>query len=873
MRRTILLTIAVSFTWAGSVTAKDWWVPFDPGCGTIQGAINKCINGDTVWVYRGTYTGPGNRALDLKGLAITVRSSHGAASCFIDCGDVARGFYFHSGEGANTIIDGFTIRNGYATDWGGAIYCEFSSPTIKNCVVTDSTAENGYGGGIYCTGSSPTIDNCTISYNSAMFGGGVYCDYLSAPVISNCIIKDNVATSTISLLYCGGGVYCAGASPLISNCTISDNYAVSAVQNIEGYGGGIACEPDSSAVITDCTIIANAANYGGGISCYDASSVRISNCRISNNLTQRGDGGGVFLGRFDAGEVTNCAISGNSAQNCGGGIQLYGSAAAITNCIISGNSAQNSGAIDCYGASPNIINCTISSNIALVGFGHGGGISCEEEAGTPSVPTITNCIFEDNTEHAIYEVDEYSDPILSYCLFTNNPDGDFFDEGTTSYTGAANINTYVAGAHHNKDGDPLFVMNGPDGIEGTWTASPIYDTTTNRTTLTDSSATFVAGGLTGRHIRADITERSQFLIVSNTATTVQVPGDVRSLVGVGDGYRIIDYHLRPGSACINTGDPGFTVTTGPFDIDGEPRVIYGRVDIGADEFYENSCDFNNDVAVDFRDYAILANAWLAESGSPAWNPQCNLNGDSIINLEDLALFLEEWLFIAQPLPSISGRVAGAGQVPVEGVLVVAANGGSDMTDVQGYYQIRVRYNWSGTVIPAKAGYTFQPVQRIYNNVVVNQANQNYTATLLTYTISGTIRDPNTVPIAGVLVSANNGGSSDITNPNGDYSVTVNYGWSGIVTPTKTGYTFEPASRNYNNVTTNQTDQNYTGTAAGFGMSGALFQGTLYRPEWPTGSFAAGAICKASWTTSLLPVAAAGGLCGQKRADRGGGGAA
>jgi len=43
-----------------------------------------------------------------------------------------------------------------------------------------------------------------------------------------------------------------------------------------------------------------------------------------------------------------------------------------------------------------------------------------------------------------------------------------------------------------------------------------------------------------------------------------------------------DYHLSPHSPCVDAGDPNQDYT-GQSDIDGEPRVLRGRVDIGADE--------------------------------------------------------------------------------------------------------------------------------------------------------------------------------------------------------------------------------------------------------------------------------------------------
>ncbi|MHC4621163.1 MAG: PKD domain-containing protein, partial [Planctomycetota bacterium] len=49
----------------------------------------------------------------------------------------------------------------------------------------------------------------------------------------------------------------------------------------------------------------------------------------------------------------------------------------------------------------------------------------------------------------------------------------------------------------------------------------------------------------------------------------------------------VDYRLRADSPCINAGDPNFVPEPGETDIDGDPRVLLGRVDIGADEFSGN----------------------------------------------------------------------------------------------------------------------------------------------------------------------------------------------------------------------------------------------------------------------------------------------
>ncbi|MHC4074721.1 MAG: aspartyl protease family protein [Planctomycetota bacterium] len=59
-----------------------------------------------------------------------------------------------------------------------------------------------------------------------------------------------------------------------------------------------------------------------------------------------------------------------------------------------------------------------------------------------------------------------------------------------------------------------------------------------------------------------------------------------------------------------------------------------------------------DGIVDFRDFAALANAWLATSTSDNWNPEADLappeHPDGIIDLEDLIVMAEHWLDSGSP---------------------------------------------------------------------------------------------------------------------------------------------------------------------------------------------------------------------------------
>jgi parallel beta-helix repeat protein len=288
----------------------------------IQPAIDAAVNGDEIIVRDGTYAGPNNKNLDFGGKAITLISENGAASCVIDCENDGRGFYFHNSETASSIVDGFTIRNGMAVngggihcyyfssptirnsiisgnsaDRGGAIYCwSDAAPTISNCVITENYA-NYFGGGIRCRGSSPTITDSTISANSSAWGGGISCWVGSSPNILNCIISENTAFT-----YSGGGIALENSSSAtIANCTISNNSSVTG-------GGGIYCFYQSSPTLTNCIVAGNSAGYhGAGIHCYSYVNANLINCTISDNLSTT-SGGGISSDFHSDLTLINCIL-------------------------------------------------------------------------------------------------------------------------------------------------------------------------------------------------------------------------------------------------------------------------------------------------------------------------------------------------------------------------------------------------------------------------------------------------------------------------------------------------------------------------------------------------------------------------------------
>jgi len=248
--RTTLGFLSVILLWYGHcVFAATIHVPTDQL--TIQAGINAAQDGDKVLVADGIYKGIGNKDLDFRGKNIAVVSQNGPRNCIIDCEGKGRGFYFHHGESAYSVVSGFTITNGNAPyPGGGGILCEDSSPTIRDCIIVENASL--LGGGISCFGSSsPKITDCTIQNNhSSAGGGGIFC-FNSSPSITRCTLTGNTAEY-------GGGIRFDSSTAIMTNCVVAQNVATM-------IGGGIHASYYNSPTIMNCTVAGNSAATGGGL--------------------------------------------------------------------------------------------------------------------------------------------------------------------------------------------------------------------------------------------------------------------------------------------------------------------------------------------------------------------------------------------------------------------------------------------------------------------------------------------------------------------------------------------------------------------------------------------------------------------------------
>lgn len=408
-----LVGITPSTTFAGTV----FNVPNDKP--NIQAAIIDAQDGDTIIIEPGTYTGFFNQDINFQNKAITVRSTdpndpNVVMATIIDAdgsdGDEHRGFIFDSGEGASSILDGVTIINGYSASGGGGIRCINSSPTIRNCIIKNNTA-NGNGGGIYLETSTSQILNCQIYGNMTLLDGD------------------------------GGGISCLDGNNSITHCQIYDNFADGA----QSQGGGVYCD-NNTLDIRQSQIYGNRSVFGGGIFCFNSSILTVSHSIISGNSAE-GHGGGIYNLNSTV-ELEHCSLSENRAfSGFGGALRGFSQGeTTLTNSILWGNHAELPG--DGTG-NEIILTPTNSEEIELtVGYCNiqggldnvinemaDGDVLLDWQMGNINIEPLfveQGSIDDSNTpgnlDDDVWNEGDYHLQVASLCIDRGDPNGDFENE-------------------------------------------------------------------------------------------------------------------------------------------------------------------------------------------------------------------------------------------------------------------------------------------------------------------------------------------------------------------------------------------------------------------------------------------------------------
>ena len=324
---------------------------------------------------------------------------------------------------------------------------------------------------------------------------------------------------------------------------------------------------------------------------------------------------------FTNGESSNSILTGLKITNgyallynggqAGGGILCWGSSPTISKCIFQGNYAvDGGGGIYCVYSSPTVSNCLFQENSSTGGMGGIGGGICSEH----SNPAITNCTFVENVAGAAGGINIYGgQPTITDSTFILNSSGAggamFVSDtsGLTLVSGCAfreNSSIDSGGGVYSQRSDlkiinSIFIGNSSEQ----WSGGGAYDvpTLTNCTFVGNTAATSGGGtanyntGLTitncimwGNSDAGGMDESAQIDFTTGTSINYCcVQGWTGSFGGTENSgtnpqFLADGYHLSMSSPCIDAGNPAGNYTN-QTDIDGDPRVIWEGVDIGADE--------------------------------------------------------------------------------------------------------------------------------------------------------------------------------------------------------------------------------------------------------------------------------------------------
>jgi hypothetical protein len=296
---------------------------------TITGGLNAAGYGDTVLVKPGEYieniTWPTTDGIKLY-------SANGPDTTIINGDRINRVIDIGSNITRATEIKGFEISGGAASQAAG-IYCQGSPSIIGNKIKFNTcNGERNYGGGIFCdNNTSPLIMNNEITDNICTdsatwnYGAGIYVDMYSTAEICYNLISRN--TCSKGYWNYGAGIYVGlRGDPFIYQNLVLDNYATDGER---GHGAGIYVDNQAHALIFSNIILMNHCtsrlwNYGAGIKV--SGNANIINNTIVDNACSGGSwnyGGGIYIENNDTAWIKNNIIVQNSSSS-GSGIYCNG---------------------------------------------------------------------------------------------------------------------------------------------------------------------------------------------------------------------------------------------------------------------------------------------------------------------------------------------------------------------------------------------------------------------------------------------------------------------------------------------------------------------------------------------------------------------
>jgi predicted outer membrane repeat protein len=487
------------------------------------------------------------------------------------------GMYNQSGSASLTNV---TFNRNKGT-WGGGMANFNSSPLLTNVTFSENSAGEDEGGGMYnSNGSSPILINVTFENNNARYGGGMQNASGSSPELHNVTFMNNSAG------FNGGGISnIDNSSPKLNNVTFSGNRA--------GHGGAIFNINKSSPTLNDVFFIGNVAlgGHGGGMVNFDNSSPNLNNVTLIENSALQG--GGMINSGESAPVLTNVSFIGNRAKDYGGGVVNFSGSDPI---LIKVNFIDNScfdgpgGGMHNGESSPTLIDVSFTGNTSKLG---GGGMSISNNSSARLTRVNFSGNSTENNGGGIRIVD--GAPTLVNVIFNGNSAGSGGGIFTTSDDPPTLINVTLSGNSSVSQGGAIvnsgsMILNNViiwnNRVNGnTTTPSASISSSTPETTLISYSLIANSGASGIGWNDAIGTDGGNNFDIDPLFITMPDPSQAPTLAG--------NLRLQSDSPAIDAGDPDIEHSLFimndediPLDIDGNPRIFNGRIDMGAYEYHE-----------------------------------------------------------------------------------------------------------------------------------------------------------------------------------------------------------------------------------------------------------------------------------------------
>jgi hypothetical protein len=509
------------------------------------------------------------------------------------------------GAAIDAVLGNCIITNNSAGWAGGMLGCQ-----ATNCVIANNSATN-YGGG---SGFS-TLVNCTVAANSLQpgyggNGGGSYQDTLF-----NCIVYNNTAPNG-SNYYSSGMASCCTAplaggpgnitgTPLFVNPTAGDfhlqsnspcinagnNAYMTVGTDLDGHPRAVGGAVDIGAYEFQGNVHYVSLSGTNPLFPYSDWSVAATNIQDAVDAAANGDlvlvTNGVYRtgGRIASGSPSGFGGGGSNRVTIAKAVTVQSlSGPALT--VIQGNQVPGTkigiGAVRCVWLTNGAVlsgftltnGAATSSNVKIDGTG-GGAFSSG---------VISNCVFVGNIAAGGGGV--FGGTLNNCTLIANSTSSGGIGGGTWYAT----LNNCVIASNS--------ASGGFGGGAGTYCS-------VNSCTIVFNSAGSGGGSYGGALTNCIVysnTGGNYGYSTLNYCCTTPLPGGTGNItndpafVNPNGG----DFHLQSNSPCINAGNN--TYVSGTNDLDGNPRIVGGTVDIGAYEFQSP--------------VSQISYAWLQQYGLP-----------------------------------------------------------------------------------------------------------------------------------------------------------------------------------------------------------------------------------------------------------------